>query len=339
MPALPQPGLYPFGVNPDGDQITRAVISDGTLAVSVLSQGVTLQDVRLAGVAHGLTVGTDTLPPYVGPLRSCGALMGPVVNRISNGRTEISGKVFEFERNQDGLHTRHCGAAGVNRKGWELAECDDTSVTFELSIVDGEGGFPGNRAVASRLSLPETGVLELRVAMTTDADTIVNFANHAYWNLDGTPTYEGHRLTVAADRRCLADAGALVTGEVEPVEGTFFDFREGRVLSPGQDPLIDVNMCVADQRRALTEVLRLEGTSGVTMTVETTEPGVQLYDGSGLGGDGAPGHDGRPIGAYSGFAIEPQGWPDACNHAHFPSILLRAGHSYEQVTRYRFEKG
>lgn len=97
------------------------------------------------------------------------------------------------------------GAAGTQNKLWEIAEVSDTSVTLELGLPDGEGGFPGNRAVAARFSLLAGGVLELRVAMTTDRDTIVNFANHSFWNLDGTDTYAGHQLQVAADRRCLAD--------------------------------------------------------------------------------------------------------------------------------------
>lgn len=333
------PGIYPFGSRPDGQAVERVVLSDGTMGIAVLTQGAILQDVRLDGVAYGLTIGTDTLDPYLAPMRSAGSLIGPVVNRISGGRATIDGETYEFERNQDGKHTRHCGEAGTQNKLWEIAEATDTSVTLELALPDGEGGFPGNRAVAARFSLPEPGVLELRVAVTTDRTTIVNFANHSYWNLDGTDTYAGHRLQVAADRRCLTDDRALVTGEVVPVDGSFFDFREPRELTPGQDPLIDTNMCVADSRRPLTEVLTLTGTSGVTMSVSTTEPGVQLYDGSGFTNGDAPGHDGRDNRPYCGFAIEPQGWPDAPNHSHFPQITLPEGRSYEQVTRYRFARG
>ncbi len=338
MPGPLFPCVMPFGTRPDGQAVERAIISDDTLGVAVLTQGAILQDVRLAGVEHSLTVGTDTVEPYLGPLRSCGAIMGPVVNRISNGTAVIDGKTLTFERNQDGQHTRHAGAAGVNRKLWELAEHHDTSVTLEVNLPDGEGGFPGNRAVAARFRLTEPGVLELRIAMTTDADTLVNFANHSYWALDGSGSYAGHRLQVTADRRCLADEGALVTGEVVDVEGSFFDFRKGRMLAPGEDPRIDVNMCLDQARRAPQEVLSLTGRSGVRMRIETSEPGIQLYDGAGLSGDGALGHDGQPIGAFAGLAIEPQGWPDAPNHAHFPSILLRAGYTYEQVTRYRFDR-
>lgn len=123
------------------------------------------------------------------------------------------------------------------------------------------------------------------------------------------------------------------------VDGSFFDFRTARPLSPGQDPLIDTNLCVADQRRSLSEVLTLTGTSGVSMTLSTTEPGVQIYDGERFDNGGVPGHDGQKNLPYCGLAIEAQGWPDAPNHRHFPSIALAAGHAYEQVTQFRFARG
>lgn len=136
------PGIHPFGSRPDGQAVERIVLCDDTLGVAVLTQGAILQDVRLAGVAYGLTIGTDTLPPYLGPMRSAGSLIGPVVNRISNGRAEIGGTTYDFERNQDGMHTRHCGAAGTQNKLWEIAEVSDTSVTLELGLPTAKADSP-----------------------------------------------------------------------------------------------------------------------------------------------------------------------------------------------------
>lgn len=332
------PGKTFFGALPDGREVHQIVLSDGTLSVALLSLGCILQDVRLAGVAHSLTIGTDDLAAYAGPMRSCGSLIGPVINRISGGTAELDGERFDFERNQDGQHTRHSGAAGTHRLTWDVAELDETSVTFETSLRDGEGGFPGNRVVAARFRLTDPGVLEMRVAVTTDAPTWVNFANHSYWNLDGTETYAGHRLQVAADRYCVPGPGDLVTGEVLPVDGTPFDFREGRVLSPGDDAKLDLNLCLADRRRDLTKVLELAGATGITMTIETTEPGLQLYDANGFTTGGAVGHDGRIYASYAGLAIEAQAWPDAPNQRRFPSTVLRPGRAYEQVTRWCFSR-
>lgn len=328
------PGAAEFGTLADGRTVHQVVLSDGTLSVALLSLGCILQDMRLDGVAHSLTIGTDDLEAYAGPLRSCGSLIGPVVNRISGGTATLDGKTYSFDRNQDGELTRHSGSVGTHRAVWDVAEYDDHSVTFETSLHDGAGGFPGNRVVAARFSLTEPGTLELRIIATTDAPTWINFANHSYWTLDGTETYAGHQLQVAAERYCVTGPGDLVTGEVRPVAGSGFDFRDLRMLKPGEDPKLDLNLCVAEKKRAPSEVLTLIGRSGVKMVMETTEPGVQLYDANGIV-EGA-GHDGRALQPFCGLAIEAQGWPDAPNNPSFPSIVVRPGVAYEQITRWRF---
>lgn len=180
--------------------------------------------------------------------------------------------------------------------------------------------------------------LELRIAATTDAATWVNFASHGYWNLDGSADLTGHTLQIAADRYLPTDATALVTGEIAPVAGTPFDFRTARPVGPGTEPRLDHNFCLADHRREPTEVLTLTGASGQAMTVSTTEPGVQVFDAAPIDGGGARDFAGRPIGAFSGLAIEPQGWPDAPNRPDFPSVVLRSGFAVEQVTRFRFHR-
>ncbi|MCP4822054.1 MAG: galactose-1-epimerase, partial [Shimia sp.] len=78
--------------------------------------------------------------------------------------------------------------------------------------------------------------------------------------------------------------------------------------------------------------------SGVTMACHTTEPGLQVYDGAHIDID-LPGLDGRSMGAYAGLAMEPQVWPDAHHHKHFPQAVLRPGETYNQHTQFVFSKG
>ena len=74
------------------------------------------------------------------------------------------------------------------------------------------------------------------------------------------------------------------------------------------------------------------------MTLETTEPGLQVYDGSGIP-DGLAGGGGRRYGPHAGLCLEPQRWPDAINHEGFAGAVLRPGETYRQVTEYRFPSG
>ena len=70
------------------------------------------------------------------------------------------------------------------------------------------------------------------------------------------------------------------------------------------------------------------------MEVLTTEPGLQLYSGNGLGH--VAGKAGATYVKYGGLCLETQHFPDSPNHADFPSTELRVGETYRSETVYRF---
>jgi aldose 1-epimerase len=322
--------IHQFGILADGRAVQSITIAAEGISATLLTWGAVLQDLRMAGVDRSLTLGSDSLADYEGAMRFHGSLIGPVVNRISDARTVISGQEYRFDANLDGRLTLHSGdAAGTHLKLWELVEAGPAHVVLGIALPDGEGGFPGNRRVTARFSVT-TGVLRMEVSGESDAPTILNFANHSYWNLDGTESWAGHDLRIAADHWLPTNGDFCPTGEVLDVAGSAMDFREGRKISPGQ-PDLDNCFCPSDGPRDLREVLWLTGVSGVRMAVATTDPGVQVYDGRNAI---RPGH-----GAYEGIAVECQGWPDASNHAAFPSILVQPGQVYGQVTEWRFRRG
>lgn len=322
-----QIGIAPFGVTADGRAVSRITLGQGPLTASILTWGAVLQGVWLAGVPYNLTLGSDRLSDYEGDMRYHGSLIGPVVNRLTDGKAHLAGQSLEFERNFNNRHCLHSGSAGTHLKVWTLAEVSERSCTLHLDLADGEGGFPGNRRVTAQYSVGDRNTLGLGVTVMTDRPTLVNFANHSYWNLDGTPTYAGHRLRVAADRYLPTTADFTPTGEIVAVAGTDLDFRDERGIAPGA-PEFDTCFCLSESRQPLREALVLTGRSGVSMHVSTTEPAVQVYDARDAR---------RPNGGpHEGLAIEAQNWPDAPNHAGFPSIELERGKIYRQTTTWRF---
>ena len=72
------------------------------------------------------------------------------------------------------------------------------------------------------------------------------------------------------------------------------------------------------------------------MTIRSTEPGIQVYTANHFA-PGAPGIGGHPYGRHAGIALESQNWPDAPNHADYPSALLKPGELYRQVTTLGFQ--
>lgn len=325
---MAQIGIAPFGRTEVGVAVSKISLGSGRLTASILTYGSILQSVRLDGLAYDLTLGSDRLEDYEGPMQYHGALVGPVANRINGARAVLDGREMTFTPNQDGRHLLHSGDTGTHARVWRLAEVTDTACTLTLTLPDGEGGFAGNRRVSARWSVERPATLRLEVTVTTDAPTPVNFCNHSYWNLDGTPTWDGHRLKIAAEATTAVDADLIPTGDLPPVAGTPLDFRTMRAITAG-NPAMDTNWCLGQGRESLRDVLWLTGARGVTMTIATTEPGVQIYDGRAAI---RPGH-----GPYEGLAIEPQVWPDAPSHPHFPQITLRPGEVYAHHTEWRFE--
>ena len=315
-----------FGKMGTDAAVQAVTISAGDLTATILTLGCTLQSVRLSGVSHSLTLGSETLTDYAETMRYFGAIVGPVANRIAGAQTKLNGRTLSFPANENG-NLLHSGDTGAHTKLWTITATSANSVTMTLALPDGMGGFPGNRQITANFQIDAPAILRLAITATTDTDTLMNFANHSYWNLDGSAQWPGHSLQIAADHTLPTDAALLPTGIIAPVADTDFDFRKSRAWPPGTPPL-DTNFCLSNDKTALRPVATLTGTSGLSMTLATTEPGLQIYDAQ---------RTARPGRAkYEGIAIEAQGWPDAPNHANFPRINATPDAPYTQITEWRF---
>lgn len=310
-----------FGLRATGEAVEAVTIRAGRIAARLLTLGAILQDLRIADVPHGMTPGSARLADYEGPLRYFGAIVGPVANRIGGARAVIDGATWQMEPNENGRTALHSGGDGVHARVWRIEALADDAVTLALDLPDGACGLPGNRRLAARFSVHAPAVLRLVLTATTDTATLMNPAQHSYWNLDGSPGWQGHSLRIAAERWLPVGADGIPRGAALPVGETPHDFRAGKRPVPGVPPL-DHNFCLSDAPAPLREVAWLTGASGIEMALATTAPGLQVYDGRHA--------------AYQGIALEPQHWPDAPNHPAFPPILLRPGEPWEQVTEWRF---
>lgn len=327
--------ITPFGQTRDGQEVAAVTIDSGALRVTLLTWGAVLQDVRLAGVDHPLTLGAPDIAAYQGRMNSFGALMGPVANRIKGAAAPIAGVRHAFEANLDGAHTKHGGSHGPQHRVWHLLESSPTHALLETVLAAGQSGFPGTRTLRAEYRVEGTH-LDMVVIGTTDAPSLMNIANHSYWNLDGSDAISGHILQIAAERYTASGADLMVTGELAEVVGTRLDFRAARAFEPGPENRFDLNYVLAEARRPLAPACTLTGTSGVRMEMFTTEPGLQVFDLGSFSTDPHPGHGGTPYPRFSAVALEAQVWPDAANHAGFPSIEIGPDHPYHQHTRWRF---
>jgi len=316
-----------FGLLPNGQPAQRVRLSNEAIEVAVLSYGGTVQSIKLKGLPFSLCLGFETLPEYLADNSCIGAVVGRVANRIGKGRARIDEQLHQFDLNDKGRHTLHGGKGHLATKNWMVVAYTENSLRLQTQLLAGENGFPGTLSVTADYTLHAGGILEVALEARTDAPTLCNLALHPYFNLNGGGDARGQWLSVNATEMTETNDEKIPTGSLLTVENTPWDHRiEKRMLADGT--AYDLNYCVADERRTLQSVASLRGReSGAKLQVATTEPGLQVYDGSGL-------HT-----PYAGIALEPQCWPDAPNHDHFPSILLRPGEVSRQVTRLTFSRG
>lgn len=326
-----------WGQMPDGTDVHRITLQGGGLTAHVLTYGAVLQDLRLAGHDAPLVLGFAEFAPYVTDSPYFGAIAGRFANRVRDGHLELDGTTYQLDTNFIGKHLLHGGAQGTGKSSWQIVAETTNSATLQIILPDGHMGFPGTLTAQVTFTLLDSGVLDLQMRGETDAPTLCNLAHHSYFKLDGGADIGAHELKVAAQHYLPVDAELIPTGEVAEVAGTSFDFRTPAPVA--QAYLVDHNYCLAETRGALRDVAHLRSpVSGVHMTCRSTEPGLQIYDGAKVN-IALPGLDGKPMGAHAGLAMEPQVWPDAHHHDHFPQAILRPGEVYEQHTQFVFSKG
>ncbi|MGI9390159.1 MAG: aldose epimerase family protein [Boseongicola sp.] len=325
-----------FGTMPDGTPIYRIRLQSGQMEAWFLNYGAVLQDLRLGDHPHPLVLGFPAFLPYLTHSPYFGAIAGRCANRIRDGHLELERKTYQLDRNFLGKHTLHGGTLGTGKNVWNIEKATADSVAFAIDLADGEMGFPGSLDAKVVYSLGPHATLDIRMEATTDAPTLCNLAHHSYFTLDGTGSIANHLLQIDADNYLPVDEELIPTSEIRAVADTRFDFRSPRPVANGGS--LDHNFCLSSDRQVIRKVARLASVnSGVSMEVRTTEPGLQIYDGSRIDIE-VPGLAERPMSCHAGIAIEPQIWPDANHNQGFPSVVLRPGQTYHQHTQFAFSK-
>ncbi|UOA27100.1 aldose epimerase family protein [Pseudosulfitobacter sp. DSM 107133] len=302
-------------------------ISNGPLRARLLAKGAALGGLWHSAVSGSLVLGytDDTDLGYMG------ALVGPVANRVGGAVIEIDGTRWQMHANEAD-NCLHSGDQGIHARVWEVADQSASSVTFSLTLQHGECGLPGLRRISACYTLKQSS-LRLDITANSDRKTVMNIAHHPYWNLAAKGDIRSHDLLVHADTYLPVKADKIPTGEQACLEGLGL---AGRTSTPlvNVEPM-DHNLCLASTRSdTLRPAACLTGPNGMQLTISTTEPGLQVYDGAGLSEQETPNNIGAPVGPYAGIAMEPQGWPDAPAQDGFPSIMLHPDDNYRQSTLY-----
>jgi aldose 1-epimerase len=341
----------PFGHTGDGEAVELFTVTNANgLRVRFTNFGGIIVSVEVPdrnGDLGDVTLGFDTLEPYLGEHPFFGAVIGRFGNRIGGGTFELDGERHRLATN-DGPNHLHGGSRGFHRVVWQAAPfsgVDSRGAVLSYTSTDGEEGYPGTLTVTVTYGLTDRDELVLEYHATTDRATPVNLTNHAYWNLDGHAAGDvlDHVLLLNASRFTPVDETLIPTGELAAVAGTALDFtvatRVGeRIEDP--DPQLayaggyDHNW-VIDGAGAVHAARLHSPRTGRVMDVLTTEPGIQFYSGNFLDGT-TVGKGGVVYRRRAGLCLETQHFPDSPNQPAFPSTILRRGEEYRSRTVHRF---
>lgn len=326
----------------DGKPVDLFTLSSPVLTVTITNYGarvVTILAPDRNGHKADVVLGYKDLAKYQSDDQTyVGSVVGRYGNRIANGSFQIDGKTYHIPRN-DKTNALHGGPRGFDRKVWS-AKTLPHGIELTLLSADGDMGFPGTLTVHVRYTLQDSQ-LRIDYSATTDKPTAVNLTNHSYFNLAGeaSGTILDQQVVIHADRFTPVDAQLIPTGQLASVQGTPLDFRHSmaigaRIHDPSQQLEFaggyDHNFVL--NGAGLHEAAEaLDPKSGRTLTIMTTEPGVQFYSGNFLKG-AFTGVGGKPYDKYAGFCLETQHFPNSPNEPLFPSTVLRPGETTHSTT-------
>lgn len=334
----------PFGKTADGEAVDLYTLTDGKISVNIITYGGAIQSVLVPG-KNGETVdvalGYDDVKGYQTHGGYIGALIGRIGNRIRNGEFELNGVKYHIFNNEKNA-SLHGGKNGFDKKVWNASVHGDKLVLTYLS-KDGEENYPGNLSVKVTYMV-ENSSLKIVYDATTDKDTVLNLTNHCYFNLSGqgNGTAEDTILQIFADKITPMDENLLTNGNFMDVNGTVFDFNEGKAIGKdinSDDQQIkfgggfDHNFVLNKKENGLFAVA-VSPRTNVKMECYTDQPGVQFYAGNFMGGTFGKG--GKEYIKRGAFCLETQNYPNAVNCPEYPSCVLKPGEKYHTETVYKF---
>ena len=332
----------PFGTLPDGRLVHAHTLTNAHgLRMVVLDYGGIVTELHVPD-RHGrladITLGYDTLEPYLANPNFFGCITGRVAGRINSGRFTLDGQSYQLERNLPPHHL-HGGRNALNARLWTATPAGDNAIRLTYLSPDGDNGYPGNLPLSVTYTLTDDNAWRVDEEATTDKPTPLSLTQHAYFNLaghDALPPLD-HVVQIHANEFVPVDDVCTLLGRRESVDGKPCDLRSPRRLSDVIDGLQlrhgDLYVLPSSGTLQLAATCRHDPT-GRQMDTLTTNPMIQFYTGVNM--QTGVGKSGAPHAKFAALGFEAQNYPDGVNAPSIGDIILRPGHNYRQTTVYQF---
>ncbi len=332
----------------EGDNVIKlfTLTNKNGMEVKITNFGAVINSIVVPdrnGKMENVVLGFDSLQPYQGTHPYFGSLVGRYGNRIALGKFSLDGNLYTLAIN-NGINHLHGGIKGFNKQVFNIdttwSAADSSVISLSHLSPDMDEGYPGNLKVNVTYILTGNNEIKIRYEAETDKPTVLNLTNHSYFNLTACrENILNHEMAIMADSITPTDTTLIPTGILAPVAGTPFDFTVAHKIGERIDQVpggYDLNYKLRNKTGQLVQAAEVyEPVSGRVLQAFTTEPGVQFYTGNFLDGS-LTGFNGIKYERHYGFCLEAQHFPDSPNKPQFPTVVLKPGEKYTQLTVYKF---
>ncbi|MBQ8431929.1 MAG: galactose mutarotase [Clostridia bacterium] len=343
-----------FGTLENGQEVSYYTMKNQNgMVVRICEFGGAIMEIRVPdkyGRMTDVVCGYDSLRDYAMASGYQGALVGRVGNRIAKGKFTLDGLEYSLFCN-NGENALHGGKVGYSHRIWNVKPVDgeEPKLILTLTSPDGDEGYPGTVNVQVTYTLLSSNALSIHYEAETDRRTPLNMTNHVYFNLGGYASGKvfDHVLQIDADAYLPTNTALIPTGEIRPVEGTPFDFREPKTIGRDFD-LTNEDIAIAggfdhcfcftggESKEPVLRIEAYEPNTGRFLQVYTNQPCVQFYSGNFLKNPEYSFKGGYPQNPQAAFCLETQKMNDAVNHENFTNTILNPGEKYDYTTIYKF---
>ena len=335
------PSTRLFGLSQNGTKVyLRTITNKNGMELSVCDFGATVTHLKIPdgnNKSIDVVLGFESVEDYehsytLSHKPFLGAAVGLYAGRINHGKLTIDGKSIQLDTNL-GIHHLHGGFQNISNQIWlfkDYTSGENQSLTYELSIPENQGNFPGKTTVHANYQLLENDSIKITFTAISSENTPINLTQHNYFNLNGhTESVEGMQLEIYADKFLETDQDLIPTGKFIPTAGSIYDFNNLRACPELIDTTFILNQSIAATLYSPKTELQMD--------IFTNQPGVHVFVGGNCGSY-LSGKESAQYHNLSGITFETQNFPDAPNHSNFPNAILKKGETYYNETIFQFKK-
>lgn len=314
------------------------------MEVKIMNYGARIHQLKFRNT--DLALGFDSLDQYIKERQNFGAVIGRYIGRITGGYLKIDDNEYMLQIRHHG-DCSHGGSPNFGEHFWDIISHNDTTATLRYVSPDGENGFPGELTLDVTYTLTQKQDLRIDYKATTTKPTVLNIANHNFFNLTGDHSSDvlEEELAINADSIALYDMSKRVTGKLGAVVGTPFDFRTPHLIGEriemsnsqlhitgGYDHCYKLKTN-GDLSKLAARLI--DNHTDITLEVYTTEPVLQIYTANGHKGN-MIGKGGKPHKHRNAICFETMHFPDSPNNPQWPSTVLRPDETFHSTTIFHF---